>query len=211
MAAKGVAGACISYRLSGQATWPAPLHDSKEAIRWLRANAGALGIDPERVAAVGSSAGGHLAALLGVTGGDPQFEGPGAGRQFSSRVTAVVALNPILDLEDMPNSDGSIARFLGRSCSEAPGLCREASPISHVSRSAPPFFILHGTADATVPYWQAEEMVRKLKQAGVQAELYTAKDAPHTFWASREWYEPVLKAIEEFLQKRLSERQQPPR
>jgi len=211
MAAKGVAGACISYRLSGQATWPAALHDSKEAVRWLRGNARVLGIDPDHVAAVGSSAGGHLAALLGVTGGDPQFEGAGASRQFSSRVTAVVALNPVLDLEDMPNSGGNIARFLGKGCGEAPGLCREASPISHVSHSAPPFLILHGTADATVPYWQAEEMVRKLRQAGVQAELYTAKDAPHTFWASREWYEPVLKAIQEFLQKRLSERQQPPR
>jgi acetyl esterase/lipase len=206
-----VAGACISYRLSGQATWPAALHDSKEAVRWLRGNARVLGIDPDHVAAVGSSAGGHLAALLGVTGGDLQFEGTGAGRQFSSKVTAVVALNPVLDLEDMPNSDGNVARFLGKGCSEAPGLCREASPISHVSRSAPPFLILHGTADATVPYRQAEEMVRKLRQAGVRAELFTAGDAPHTFWASREWYEPVLKAIEGFLQKRLDERQQPPR
>jgi acetyl esterase/lipase len=211
MAAKGVAGACISYRLSGQATWPAPLHDSKEAIRWLRANARAYGIDAARIAAVGSSAGGHLAALLGVTGGNPQFEGAGAGRQFSSRVTAVVALNPVLDLEDMPNPAGNIARLLGKGCGEAPGLCREASPISHVSRSAPPFLILHGTADAAVPYRQADEMARRLKQAGVQAELFTARDAPHTFWASREWYEPVLRAIEEFLQKRLTERQQPPR
>src|SRR5438270_12467934 len=88
MATKGFVGACIEYRLSGEAIYPAALNDSKAAVRWLRVNAAKYRIDPDKIGAAGGSAGGHLVALLGTTGGTPAFEGDSGNAGFSSRVRA---------------------------------------------------------------------------------------------------------------------------
>ena len=191
LASLGIAGMAIEYRLSGQAPYPAALEDSRTAVRWLRANAGKYRIDPRRIAAAGSSAGGHLAALLGVT----QTE----ARGDASDIAAVVAFNPVLDLADMPPRGTNVEEFLGGKCEERVALCREASPISHVRPGLVPFLILHGTGDQTVPYRQASAMADRLKAAGVKVELFTAPDAPHTFWGLKQWYEPTLMAMETFL------------
>ncbi len=185
MAALGVMGFAIDYRLAPEWKYPAAVDDSRAAVAWLRANAAKYRVDPNRVAAVGSSAGGHLAALLGVTG------------EGDSRVQAVVAFNPIVDL--FQHKDVSNAKFLGGTCGELPELCGKASPTNYVTRSAAPFLILHGTADETAPYRQSPEMIAKLKAAGVRAELFTAEGAPHTFWSQEKWMEPSFKAMEVFL------------
>lgn len=182
-ASTGIMGFAIEYRLSGQAPYPAAYEDSKAAVEWLRANASKFRVDPRRIYAAGSSAGGHLAALLGVRGA----------------VAGVVAFNPVLDLSGMPPDSNSIKRFLDGTCAEKADLCRDASPVTQVSGSAPPFLILHGTADKTVPYAQAEAMTEKLKAAGASVKLFTAPDAPHTFWAQKQWYWPTLEAMESFL------------
>jgi len=140
---------------------------------------------------VGSSAGGHLAAMLGVTG------------STDDRVAAVAAFNPVLDLTGMGQPGSMAAQFLGKTYEQAPELYRKASPVTFVSRDAAPFLILHGTADRTVPYAQAVEMVRKLKAAGAEAELFSAEGAPHTFWAGKRWYEPTTRALEAFLLRHL--------
>jgi acetyl esterase/lipase len=185
MAGKGVAGFAVDYRLSGQAKFPAALDDVKEALRWVRANAAKYRIDPRRIAAAGSSAGGHLAAMLGVSSG--------------TNLAAVIAFNPVLDLTAMAHRDKMVTAFLGKPYDEAPELYKQASPVAQVTKSAAPFLILHGTADQTVPYQQAVDMLRKLKQAGVEAELFTAEGGPHTFWSRKEWAEPSTKAMEAFL------------
>lgn len=196
MAVKGVAGFAVDYRLSGQAKFPAALHDVKEAVRWVRANAARYRIDPNRIAAAGSSAGGHLAAMLGVTRDVSGFEGDGCCREFSSRVTAVVAFNPVLDLAALRDRD-MVREFLGDTDPAA------ASPIRYAGKGAAPFLILHGTADQIVPYQQAVEMTRKLKEAGVEAQLFTGEGAPHTFYGSKQWFEPTLRAVEAFLLRHL--------
>lgn len=192
LAARGVAGMAIDYRLSGEAPYPAALEDCLEAVRWLRAHAARYRIEAARVAAAGSSAGGHLAALLGLTA------------TGSDRLAAVAALNPVLDLPGMGGRAAMVAKFLGAPCEEKAALCREASPLYRVHAAAPPFFIAHGTADQTVPYSQAAAMAEKLKAAGVAVELFTAESGPHTFWANPRWAAPAMKSMEEFLARRLT-------
>jgi acetyl esterase/lipase len=199
MASLGMVGFAIEYRVAKEATYPAAVSDAKAAVRWLRANAAKYNIDERYIFAVGSSAGGHLAAMLALTGGDPAFEGDACCKEFSSRITAAVAFNPVLDLTDMAHRESLVTRFLGGKCEAKIEVCKQASPVSHVSASAAPILIMHGTADETVPYRQAEAMVAKLKAAGAAVEFFTAPEGAHTFWSTPEWYGPSEKAMEEFL------------
>ncbi len=205
MASLGMVGFAIEYRVAKEAPYPAAVHDAKAAVRWLRANAAKYHIDPEHIFAVGSSAGGHLAAMLGTTGDDPKFEGDGCCKEFSSKVTAVAAFNPVLDLTKMEHRESMVTRFLGGKCTDKPDICIEASPLAHASKSTVPMLILHGTADETVPYPQATAMVEKLKAAAARVELFTAPEGAHTFWSTAKWYAPSERAMEDFL-KRLAGR-----
>ena len=197
MASLGIAGMAIEYRLAPEFKYPAAIYDSKAAVRWLRTNAAKYHIDGGQIAVVGSSAGGHLAAFLGVTGNDPKWEGDVCCLGVSSAVQAVVAFNPIVDLYQ--HKDASNAKFLGSTCAELPARCKEASPTNYVDGTLPPFLILHGTADQTAPYQQSAVMTAKMKAAGVRAELFSAEGAPHTFWAEDRWLEPSFAAMEKFL------------
>jgi acetyl esterase/lipase len=207
MASKGFVGACIQYRLSGEATYPAAVHDSKAAVRWLRANAAKYRIDPDRIGAAGGSAGGHLVAFLGATGDVKPFEGGGGNPGFSTKVRAVAAFNPVTDMtfagaiEKAGGAENAVSRFLGVSYAEHPEIYAQASPITHVSRNSAAFLFLHGTADTTVPYSQSAEMMKKLKEAGVHADIFSAEGAKHGFFNTPPWYEPALKKMEEFFTK----------
>lgn len=190
LAERGIAAVAISYRLSGQATYPAAIEDVKEAVRWVRANAQRYRIHPDRLGAAGSSAGGHLAALLALAAGEAE------------RIKAVVPLNPVLDLTALEGSQ-MVAKFLGAPCPERIELCRDASPVFRVHPGAPPFYIMHGTDDKTVPYSQATAMIAALKKAGVPARLFTGEDAPHTFWNNPRWQPAVLLEMEAFFREHL--------
>ena len=203
MATKGFVGACIEYRLSGEAKYPAALYDSKAAVRWMRANASQYHIDPNRIGAAGGSARGHLVAMLGTTIDDPEFEGDEGNNNFSSRVEAVAAFNPAVDLVSFgKKADGAgknaVYQFLGTTYSENPKLWEAATPLLHVSKKSALFLFLHGTADQTVPYQQSVEMKSRVKAARVCAELFTAEGAGHAFFNSPPWFEPTLKRMEEF-------------
>jgi acetyl esterase/lipase len=202
LATKGYAGACIEYRLSGEAKYPAALYDSKAAVRWLRANAAKYHINPDRIAAAGGSAGGHLVALLGTTADMPAYEGDEGVTGVSSRVSAVAAFNPAVDLVDFGKRAGggqnSVNVFLGATYEENPQLWQSASPSYQVSAKAAPFLFLHGDADTTVPYQQSIAMMEKLKAAGVRAEILTAPRAKHGFFNAPPFYEPTLKRMEKF-------------
>lgn len=200
MASHGVAGVAIEYRLDPKYHFPAPLFDAKEAVRWLRKHAAEYHIDPKRIAAVGSSAGGHLAALMGVTNGDAALEGNGCCRTYSSAVQAVVAFNGIYDLAAMSvGRPRMVTRFLGQPCASDSVECSVASPLSHVHGGDPPFLIMHGTADQTAPFAQARAMVEALRKAGDTADMFIAPGAPHTFWAEKKWYTPSRDAMQKFL------------
>jgi acetyl esterase/lipase len=187
VARAGIAVASADYRLSGEATWPAQLHDVKAAVRWLRARAGELGIDGDRIAAWGESAGGHLAELLGLTTGDPALEGDVGVTGPSSEVCAVVAWYAPSDLRVMAADTGTDpmdpdtreARLLGAPPPIVPDAAAEASPITHISRGAPPFLLLHGAADHLVPCVQSERLHSALQETGLNAELVVYPAADH--------------------------------
>ncbi len=203
LATKGIAGACIEYRLSQEATYPAAIFDAKAAVRWLRANAAKYRIDPLRIAAAGGSAGGQLAGLLGTTIDQPEFEGTEGNSGVSSRVVAMALFNPAVDLVDFgknhpPELLTTVTQYLGATYQQKPEVWLAASPAHHVSAKSAPALLLHGDADTTVPYKQSVAMVEGLKAAGVRAELFTAPGAAHTFFNGPPWFEPCLKRMEEF-------------
>jgi acetyl esterase/lipase len=190
VARAGIAVASADYRLSGEARWPAQLHDVKAAVRWLRARAGELGIDGDRIAAWGESAGGHLAELLGLTIGDPALEGDVGVTGPPSQVCAVVAWYAPSDLTAMAADTGTDpldpggreAQLLGGPADAVPEAAAQASPVTHVTQAAPPFLLLHGSNDGAVPYVQSERLYRALTEAGVDAELTPYPGADH-MWA----------------------------
>ena len=187
-------GASIGYRLSGDAPWPAQIHDCKAAIRWLRGHASQYGIDPDRIAVIGSSAGGHLVAMLGTSGGVEALEGSLGNRtDVSSRVTCVVdEFGPanLLTMGDFPSSiDHNAAsspesKLLGGAVQEQADRAKEASPQTHVTSDDAPFLILHGTEDMVVPYDQSVQFDRALRAAGVESLLIPIEGGGHGgFWS----------------------------
>ena len=174
----GYAVANVNYRLASEATFPAPLLDVKAAVRHLRGNAGQLNVDPQRVAAIGESAGAHLALLLGTTAEEPSFDDAALGNAgVSSAVEGVVDYYGPADLATSDaqrrlnrgcpaEPDPNIALLLGASPSAAPDRAAAASPVTYLrqGRELPPFFITHGDADCVVPFQQSMELHDAIEQ-----------------------------------------------
>jgi acetyl esterase/lipase len=235
LAHEGYVAVPVSHRLSGEAPFPAAIHDVKCAVRWLRAHAQTYPIDPERIAALGYSAGGHLACLLGATGGLARFEGDGGHRDQSSRVQAVVSYYGLTDLaslhdgclrSDLPAFERTLMKFAlekflvgspaaldlraGLWCgttAKPVGRYVQASPLTHATKDAPPTLLLHGTADRLVPCEQSRQYAQKLREVGAKVELLELKDAPHDFSGKPE--EQVNAAMLAFLAQHLKERPGP--
>lgn len=187
------AGVSIGYRLAGEARWPAQVHDCKAAIRWIRANAARHGLDPERIGVIGSSAGGTLGTLLGVSGGAEDLEGSvGPHGSASSRVTCVVNRFGRLNFLAQPESARAsaaqagplaqrLALMFGGPVDEHAPLARRASPLSHAAAGLPPIITFHGTADPLVPFGQAEEFDAAMRRAGGAHVLVPVKGAGHGY------------------------------
>ena len=213
VAAAGIAVASVDYRLSGEAVWPAQLHDAKAAVRWLRSRAAELGVDPDRVAAWGESAGGHLAELLGLTTGDAALEGEVGVTGPSSRVTAVAAWYAPSDVAAVATDLGADpadattreAQLLGAAAVTVPDVAAQASPVSHVSPAAPPFLLLHGRADRFVPCVQSERLHDALAAAGTDVALHTYDDADHMWRGSPAAAADALTRTLAFLRRQLIE------
>jgi acetyl esterase/lipase len=192
LALAGIAVASVDYRLSGEAVWPAQLHDAKAAVRWLRARSADIGIEPDRIAAWGESAGGHLAELLGLTSEDAELEGEVGIVGPSSAVSAVVAWYAPSDVAAVATDLGADradpstreALLLGAPAMDVPEAAAQASPVSHVSPAAPPFLLLHGAADRFIPPVQSERLYALLVEAGVEAELDVYEGADHMWRGS---------------------------
>jgi acetyl esterase/lipase len=180
-ALKGYVVASINYRLSQDAKFPAQIEDCKAAVRWLRAHAKDYKIDRDRVIAWGDSAGGHLASLLGTAGDAAEWE-PGPPAE-SSRVQAVVDWYGRADLTrvctDPAMSEHAVAHLIGGSGQGVYDIARKASPITHVSRDDPPFLIMHGDVDNTVPVQQSEDFAAALKKSEVPVILVVLRGVGH--------------------------------
>ena len=182
LAREGYVAVSVGYRLAPDATFPAPVEDAKTAVRFLRANADAYRIDKDRIAAMGWSAGGHLACMLGLTDPKCGFEGKECPAQ-SSRVQAVVDYFGPTDLaafgKDELAQKGMLAPFIGVKFGDNPAAHEKASPVKYVTKDAPPFLIFHGTKDWVVPIEQSRELAEKLKDFHVPVKLVEVPGEAH--------------------------------
>jgi acetyl esterase/lipase len=190
LAKAGYVCVSIEYWKGSKDRWPTNLQDCKNAVRWLRVNAGRLRIDPERIGVIGGSAGGHLALMVAYTAGrvelDPKPLYPGV----SDRVLACVDMYGIANLatrqgtdkDGTPNGqmDGTTQLF-PESLTAAPEKWKQASPVSYIQRGCPPTLILHGTNDTTVDRDQSKELEKALKTAGVVSKLIMVEGANHAW------------------------------
>jgi acetyl esterase/lipase len=189
---EGIAVVAMNYTLSspGSPSWPVNFEDVRNAVRWARSNAGTLGLDPNRFAAIGESAGGHLAALLGTnpdgpitTGGD--LAAGDAYGAVSARVQAVVDFSGPTSLASLdaesPLAAVAVEQFLGGTPGQVPQSYADASPVDHVSPASAPMLILQGTSDTLIPPDQPAVLARALSSAGVANRLIDVAGAPHGF------------------------------
>jgi acetyl esterase len=188
LARRGMVAARADYRVkSRQGVNPDKcVEDAKSAVRWLRSNAGKLGIDPDRIVGAGGSAGGHIAACTALTEG---LEAEGEDRSISSKPNALVLFNPVLRFDGIPELMGRIGK------DEALG--RKLSPTLLVSKTTPPTLIMFGTADWLKP--QGDEFMRRAKEVGFRAEMFTAEDQPHGFFNRPPWLQRTTARMDEFL------------
>jgi len=188
----GYAGASIGYRLTDEAKWPAQIHDVKAALRWLKAHAKDHGIDSEKIALFGISAGGHLVSLLGTSQGVAELEGSIGTAGAAPKIACVANFcgpanfltfsgKGSIIVGDKPGS--ALFKLFGGPMSQHPSEAKAASPVTYVSKDDPAFLHIHGTADTLVPYAQAVEFDTALDEAGVSSALLTGEGAPHVFFS----------------------------
>lgn len=189
LARHGFVTASVSYRFSDEAIFPAPIHDVKAAIRFLRANAARWGIDPDRIGIWGHSAGGHLAALAAATPNLPELEGDGGNPGVDTSLRAAVPLSPPADFlvdwfaqSSFPDNEGAldaVSRLFGGLDLDDPAsrdLARLASPVHHASGDDAPMLIVHGTQDDIVPVEQGRALVSAQQAHGADVSLL---ELPH--------------------------------
>lgn len=180
LAGHGFVALAPEYRLLGEASWPAQIKDVKKAIRWTKANAASLVVDPDKVVVQGFSAGGHLALIAGGTPNYPEF-GDKCDSAISDTVAAVVAFFPPIEFtigQARPDFTQA-SMLLGESPTQEDA--QKASPINYVTAGYPPTFLLHGTADRNVPYLTSRRMFDALHEKGVMVELHLYPNHIHEF------------------------------
>jgi acetyl esterase/lipase len=207
LAKRGYAGASIDYRLAPAHRWPAQLEDCRAALTFLRGKATKYRIDPDRVAAAGASAGGHLALMLGLAphAGKPtgikavvNIFGPTDLRTFAPTPFGDAILRKVLG-KDM---NGLFVDFLGTADRKVP-IMAEASPLTYVARDNPPVLTLHGSADPLCPLAQAKLLHEALKKAGVTERLLVVEGAGHDPSWPADKRDMVNRAMIEFLDRHL--------
>ncbi len=213
LAVRGYVCVVPQYRLSGEKPFPAAVYDCKAAIRWTRKNASRYNIDPDRIATMGGSAGGHLAGFMAASNGVKRFEGQGDHRGVSSEVQAAVVmcgamnfLEPFI-VDRLKKAAGTLRSdavidFMGGALPvEKVGIYREASPVTHVSKRTPPMLFIDGELDK--PGLRYASFWPRLDELKIPYEFIKMPEAPHPFWHMREWFIPTVDATDAFLKKHL--------
>lgn len=186
---RGYAIASVNYRLSTQAVFPAQVHDIKAAIRFLRANAGGYHINADKIVIIGSSAGGHLAALVGVTNGVKELEGSvGEHLEQSSDVQGIVSYYGASDLQTILSQSTehglsvripALKLLLGDTPDKKAELAKLASPVAHLDKKDPPLLLIHGDADPQMPPQQSDELAKGYQELGLPVTLIVMPGSRH--------------------------------
>lgn len=196
LAQQGFVVASVEYRTSNEAKFPAPLQDVKAGIRYLRAHADRFNIDPDRIGVMGESAGGYLTCMAALAT-DPVYD-VGENLEYSSAVQAACPWYPPTDFRGFPYSDpeqcaaSPESLLMGKNVMRHPEEALACCPVSFVTKAAPPFLIIHGENDHTVPFGQGEELHDELEKAGCDVTLLSIEDADHAdlrFFQKEVWDE----------------------
>ncbi len=204
MAENGYVSVTADYRLSTHAKFPAAVYDLKNAIRWMKANAKRYHIDTNKIVITGFSAGGQLAALIGTTNYNSQFEKEKIN-QHSSSVQAVIDVDGVLAFDHPESSEVSTdpikksvaAIWLGADLKENPVLWHNASALDHAGKNSVPMLFIN----SATPRFHAgrDELINKLTTFGIYTEVHTLPDTPHPFWLFNPWFDKVSAIILKFL------------
>ena len=210
LARRGYVAVAISYRLGGEAKFPAAVHDCNAATRWLRSQAKRYGVDPNRIAAVGGSAGGHLVGLMAAAPHVAQLQGEGGNPGVSSALQAAVVLAGPMQL-----TTGSVARksreqpassnahkWFGKTLDEAPGLYKLGAPFTHFSPRTPPMLFLRGQYDAVAANTEARARLARHKVSTRARVYYRGR---HGCWHQHPWFDVMVEEIDEFLAEHLGD------
>ena len=195
LAENGYVAITVEYRLSLEAKYPAAILDIKSAVQWIRINAKKYQINPNKIAVMGFSAGGQLAALLGTTNNMAIFKNESL---VSDEVQAVINVDGLLAFKHPESEEGvSAALWLGGTYNEAPQNWEQASALSHVNKNSTPILFINSAN----PRFHAgrTDMINKLKSFSIYSEVREFPDTPHTFWLFEPWFEPVMNHTLKFL------------
>ena len=194
------------YRLSTEALFPAAVFDLKSALRWIRAYAKQYDVDTNKIVVLGFSAGGELAAFLGVTNNKSKFEGTNCNLESSSSVQAIIDLDGTLSFVHPESGEGDDSKktsaatyWFGYSKNDNLKLWQEASPLMYVSTSTPPTLFINSSVERM--HAGRTDFLKVLNENSIYSEVKTFPDAPHSFPLFDPWFEPTVKYTDEFLKK----------
>jgi acetyl esterase/lipase len=194
------------YRLSTEALYPAAVYDLKAAVRWIHANAKAYNIDTNKIAVLGFSAGGQLAALLATTNNQASFEGTECNLKYSSNIHALLDLDGTLSFVHPESGEADDSKrisastyWFGYSKKDNFKLLEDASPLKHVDKNTPPTLFINSSVERM--HAGRTDFIKVLDQYGIYSEIKTFADAPHSFPLFDPWFEPMVKYVDEFLKK----------
>ena len=194
------------YRLSTEALFPAAIYDLKASIRWIRENAAKYNVNPNQIVSLGFSAGGQLAAFIGVTGNMPLFEGEITNSNSKSQINAIIDIDGTLSFVHPESSEikdtknfGASAQWIGYSMYDNPKLWEVASPLTFVSASTPPTLFIN----SSIPRMHAgrDDFRKVLTENRIYSEVHEFENSPHTFCLFNPWFEPTIQYIDQFLTK----------
>lgn len=200
LASKGYSCFTIEFRLSPEAIYPAAIFDAKKAIQYLRKNATKFNIDPNKIAVLGCSSGGQMAALIGTTNGNTNFEDDDTNNKTRSNVQAIVNVDGILAFKHPESIEGKVASlWLGGSYEEKPTVWQQASPLNNTNKNTPPILFIN----SSIPRFHAgrNDMIEIMNKYGIYNEVQTIQNSPHSFWFLNPWFDETINYTATFLDK----------
>lgn len=200
IASHGYSCFAIEYRLSLEAKYPYGVYDVKNAIRFIKDNAGKFNVDPDKIAVLGCSSGGQMAALIGTTNGNSTFDDPSNKSKSSSKVNAIINVDGILAFRHPESSEGEMASFwLGGSYEQKTDNWKNASALSHTNKKTPPVLFINSSIDRF--HAGRDDMIKILNQYKIYNEVHTIENSPHSFWFFQPWFNQTADFTINFLKK----------
>jgi acetyl esterase/lipase len=200
MASKGYSCFNIEFRLSPEAPYPAAIFDVKNAIQFIKKNAWKFNVDITKIAVLGCSSGGQMAALIGTTNGKPDFEDANKNVKFSSNVNAIVDIDGTLAFKHPESIEGKVAAlWLGGSYEEIPAIWEQAAPLNQADKNTPAILFIN----SSIPRFHAgrDDMIAILNKYGIYNEVQTIPNSPHSFWFLNPWFDETINYTTQFLDK----------